>query len=83
MTTIIAEHRDRVARFGAESVAGALEAKNRRMMVVDDAEVDDDLVRDITELMTSLYARLNDRRSAAHRAGKAVEAAGTGGGFDG
>ncbi len=53
------------------------------MVVVDNAAVDDDLVRDTTELMTSLYARLNDRRSAAHRAGKAVEAAGTGGGFDG
>ncbi len=82
VTTIIAEHRDRFARFGAEYVAGALDAENRRMVVVDDAEVDDDLVRDMTEIMTSLCARLYGRRSVAHRAGKAVETAITGGGFD-
>jgi len=36
--------------------------------------VDDDLVRDMTELMTSLRARLYGRRSAARRAAKAIEA---------
>jgi len=49
--------------------------------------VDDDLVRDMTELMTSLCARLYGRRSAARRAAKAIEAvtvdAGPGGGSDG
>lgn len=83
VTTIIVEHRDRFARFGAEYVAGALEAHHRRMVIVDEAEVDDDLVRDMTELMTSLCARLYGRRSAAHRAAKAVEVATTGGGCDG
>lgn len=77
--TIIVEHRDRFARFGAEYVAAALDADHRRMVVVDDAEVDDDLVRDMTELMTSLCARLYGRRSAAHRAAKAIEAATVGG----
>jgi predicted site-specific integrase-resolvase len=38
----------------------------------------DDLVWDMTELMTAL-ARLYGRRSAAHRAAKAVEAAVGGG----
>jgi len=80
--TIIVEHRDRFARFGSEYVAAALAAEHRQMVVVDDAEVDDDLVRDMTELMTSLCARLYGRRSAAHRAAKAVEAA-VGGGHDG
>jgi predicted site-specific integrase-resolvase len=83
VTTIIVEHRDRFARFGAEYVAGALDAGNRRMVIVDDGEVDDDLVRDMTELMTSLCARLYGRRSAAHRAAKAVEVATSGGGHDG
>ena len=75
VTTIIVEHRDRFARFGAEYVAAALAAEHRRMVVVDDAEVDDDLVRDMTEVMTSLCARLYGRRSAAHRAARAVEVA--------
>ena len=87
VTTIVVEHRDRFARFGAEYVAAALDAEHRRMVVVDDAEVDDDLVRDMTELMTSLCARLYGRRSAAHRAARAIEAvtvdAGPGGGSDG
>jgi predicted site-specific integrase-resolvase len=83
VTTIIVEHRDRFARFGAEYVAAALDAEHRRMVVVDDAEVDDDLVRDMTELMTSLCARLYGRRSAAHRAAKAIEAATSGGDSDG
>jgi len=87
VTTIIVEHRDRFARFGAEYVAAALDAEHRRMVIVDDPEVDDDLVRDMTELMTSLCARLYGRRSAAHRAAKAIEAvtvdAGPGGGSDG
>lgn len=83
VTTIIVEHRDRFARFGAAYVAGALDAGGRRMVVVDDGEVDDDLVRDMTELMTSLCARLYGRRSAAHRAARAIKAVTTSGGCDG
>ena len=87
VTTIIVEHRDRFARFGAEYVAAALDAEHRRMVIVDDPEVDDDLVRDMTELMTSLCARLYGRRSPGRRAAKAIEAvtvdAGPGGGSDG
>jgi predicted site-specific integrase-resolvase len=36
VTTIIVEHRDRFARFGAEYVAAALDAEHRRMVIVDD-----------------------------------------------
>jgi predicted site-specific integrase-resolvase len=43
--------------------------------VIDDAEVDDDLVRDMTEVLTSFCARLYGRRAAAHRAAKALAAA--------
>lgn len=71
--TIVVEHRDRFARFGAEYVEAALSAQGRRLLVVDPAEVDDDLVRDVTEILTSLCARLYGRRAAANRARKAVE----------
>jgi putative resolvase len=57
------------------------------MVIVDDPEVDDDLVRDMTELMTSLCARLCRRRSATHRPARAIEAVtvevGAGGGSNG
>ena len=43
--------------------------------VVEDGEVEDDLVRDMTEVLTSFCARLYGRRSAARRAEKALQAA--------
>jgi predicted site-specific integrase-resolvase len=75
VSTILVEHRDRFAGFGAEYVEAALAAQGRRLLVVDPAEVDDDLVRDVTEILTSLCARLYGRRAAANRARRAVEAA--------
>ncbi|WP_045877519.1 IS607 family transposase [Pseudofrankia sp. DC12] len=72
VTVIVVEHRDRFARFGAEYVEAALAAQGRRLLVVDPAEVDDDLVRDITEILTSMCARLYGRRAAANRAARAV-----------
>jgi predicted site-specific integrase-resolvase len=74
VTTIVVEHRDRFARFGSQYVAASLQANGRRLVVVDDAEVDDDLVRDMTEVLTSFCARLYGRRAAAHRAAKALAA---------
>lgn len=74
VTTIVVEHRDRVAGFGAEYVQAALGASRRRLLVADPAEVDDDLVRDVTEILTSLCARLYGRRAAASRAARALAA---------
>lgn len=42
--------------------------------VGDDTELDDDLVRDMTEVLTSFCARLYGRRAAKYRAEKALEA---------
>ncbi|WP_328418256.1 IS607 family transposase [Micromonospora sp. NBC_00389] len=75
VTTIVVEHRDRFARFGAEYVEAALADQGRRLLVADPAEVDDDLVRDVTEILTSLCGRLYGRRAAANRASRAVAAA--------
>ena len=72
--TIIVEHRERLCRFGFEYLEAALAGRGARVVVVDDAEVDDHLVRDVTEVMTSLCARLYGRRSARRRAEKAMEA---------
>jgi predicted site-specific integrase-resolvase len=73
--TIVVEHRDRFARFGGEYVEAALAAQGRRLLVVDPAEVDNDLVRDMTEILTLLCASLYGSRGAAQRARRAVEAA--------
>ena len=75
VTRIVVEHRDRFCRFGSEYVQGALAAQGRELVVVDTAEVDDDLVRDMTEILTSMCARLYGKRAAANRARRAVDAA--------
>lgn len=74
--TIVVEHRDRLAHFGVEHLEAALSAQGRRLVLVDDGEVDDDLVRDMAEVLTSFCARLYGRRSAKRRAEVAVVAAG-------
>lgn len=75
VSCIVVEHRDRFARFAVEYVEAALAAQGRELIVVDPAEVDDDLVRDMTEILTSFCARLYGRRSAANKAAAAVRAA--------
>jgi putative resolvase len=75
VTTVVVEHRDRLARFGVEHLEAALSAQGRRIVVVDEGEVEDDLVRDVTEVLTGLCARLYGRRGARNRAEKALRCA--------
>ncbi|MFD3582734.1 IS607 family transposase [Streptomyces sp. NPDC058683] len=73
--TIVVEHKDRLSRMNVELVEAALSATGRRLIVLDEGEVEDDLVRDMVEVLTSFCARLYGRRSAKNRARKALEAA--------
>lgn len=72
---IVVEHRDRLARFGVEHLEAALSASGRRLVVLDPQETADGLVRDITEALTSLCARLHGQRAAKDRAERAIAAA--------
>lgn len=74
ITTVVVEHRDRLMRFGFEYVESALAAHGRTLVVIDPAEVTDDLVCDMTEVLTSMCARLYGRRAAENRAKRALEA---------
>ena len=73
--TVVVTHRDRLARMNAELVEAALWAHGRRLVVLDDGEVTDDLLRDMVEVLTSCCARLYGPRSARNRALKAVRCA--------
>ena len=73
--TLIVEHRGRLARMNAGLVESALKAQGRRIIVVDDTEPDDDLVRDMTEVLTSFCARLYGRRVAKRKTDAALKAA--------
>ncbi|MDQ8705267.1 IS607 family transposase [Streptomyces sp. LHD-70] len=79
VTTVVVEHKDRLGRVNVELVEAALSASGRRLVVLDDGDVEDDLVRDMMEVLTSFCARLYGRRSAKNRAKKALEAAAAGG----
>ncbi|MFE1443232.1 IS607 family transposase [Streptomyces sp. NPDC058739] len=72
---IVVEHRDRLARFGIEHLEAVLSASGGRLVVLDPTETTDDLVRDITDVLTSMCARLYGRRAAKNRAERAVAAA--------
>ena len=71
---IVVEHRDRFGRLNTELVEAALAASGRRLLVMDPTEVEDDIVRDVTEVLTSLCARLYGRRGARSRARRALAA---------
>lgn len=78
VTTVVVEHKDRLGRMNLELVEAALSASGRRLVVLDDGEIEDDLVREMVEVLTSFCARLYGRRSAKNRARKALEAAAAG-----
>lgn len=71
---IVVEHRERLIRFGFEYIEAALAAQGRSIMVVDPIEVKDDLIRDMTEVLTSFCARLYGKRGARDKAEKAIKA---------
>ena len=50
-----------------------LQARGGSLVVIDDAEVPGDLVRDMAEILTCFCARLYGKRSAADRARRAME----------
>lgn len=74
-TVIVVEHRDRLARFGVEQLQAALAATGREVVILDPQETTSDLVRDMTEVLTSMCAHLYGQRAAKDRAARAVAAA--------
>ena len=73
--TLVVERRDRLARMNMGLVESALKAQGRRIIVVDDTEPDDDLVRDMAEALTSFCARLYGSRAAKRKTDAALRAA--------
>lgn len=71
---IVVEHRERLVQFGFDYIEAALQAQGRSLIVIDESEPTDGVERDLHEVIISLCARLYGRRSARHRADKAMEA---------
>ena len=71
--TIIVEHKDRLVRFGFEYIEALLASSVRRIIVIDETEMKDDLVQDMVDVLTSLCARLYGRRLSKNRAKKVLK----------
>lgn len=68
VTAIVAGHRGRFARSGSGCAGAVLSVPGCRLVVMDPGEMDEHLVRDVTQILASLCARLYGRRAAANRA---------------
>ena len=73
ISTLIVERRDRLARFGVGMVETMLQARGGTLIVIENKDVPDDLVRDMTGILTCFCARLYGKRAAADRARRAME----------
>lgn len=64
ISTIIVEHRERLARSNFNLIKKTLNAQGRDIIVVNDNDVEDDLVTEITEFMVSACGELYGKRGA-------------------
>lgn len=69
---IMVEHRDRLCRFGFDYLEASLFQSGRKIIVVDPAEITDDVVRDLHEVIVSMCARLYGKRAATNKAKRAM-----------
>jgi predicted site-specific integrase-resolvase len=72
--SIIVERRGRLAAFAVAYVEASLSVQGRRLVVVDVAEVDDDLVGEMTDIVMSLCARRYGNRAVAPKARRMIQA---------
>ncbi|MFW9903065.1 MAG: IS607 family transposase [Candidatus Thorarchaeota archaeon] len=73
ISLIVVEYRDRITRFGFDYLEASLQAMNRKILVINETECQDDLIQDMRDVLTSFCTRLYGRRSAKKRAKKALE----------
>jgi predicted site-specific integrase-resolvase len=74
VTLIIAEHKERLTRFGYDYLEAALHSTGRKIIILNEEACKDDLVRDMFDVLTSFCGRLYGKRSARLRASRAMRA---------
>jgi putative resolvase len=74
ITRIVVEHKDRLTRFGANSILVLLEAQGRQVEIVNMAEDETvDLMEDLSSIFYSFCARMYGQRRAKRKTEKIVE----------
>jgi predicted site-specific integrase-resolvase len=74
VTRLVLTHRDRLLRFGAELVFSICEAKGTEVVIINasvDTSFEDELTKDVLEIITVFSARLYGSRS--HKNKKLIE----------
>ena len=69
----IVEHKERLSRFGVDYISASLSSSNRKLIIMNQKECNDDLVQDMIDVLTSFCARLYGRRSARNKARQAIK----------
>lgn len=68
---LVLTHKDRLLRFGAELVFSICEAKNVEVLIINKGEenvnFEEDLAKDVLEIITVFSARLYGRRSTKNK----------------
>lgn len=70
--TIIVEHRERLARSNFQLIESSLKAQGRNIIIVNNNDIEDDLVREITDFMVSKCGVIYGKRGA-QRVKKSIE----------
>jgi putative resolvase len=74
VTRIVVEHKDRLTRFGANSILTLLEAQGRCVEIVNLADDDkEDLIQDLSSIFYSFCARMYGQRRAKRKTEKIVK----------
>lgn len=74
ITTIVVEHKDRLARFGLNYIELLLKMDNREVIVINNVKTDEaDLMQDFISIITSFTARLYGNRRSKRKTEKIIE----------
>lgn len=70
---IIIEHKDRLTRFGFNTLKTLLETYGREIIVINESECKDDIIQDFIDVITSMCSRIYGKRSAQNRKNKILD----------
>lgn len=70
---IVVEHKDRLTRFGFGHIESALKATDSEILTANESDLEDDIVQDFIDVVTSMCARIYGKRSAQNKARKIIE----------
>ena len=72
VTRIVVEHKDRLARFGVEYIQVICDLQGCELVILNQADLEDDLMQDFVSLVTSFCARMYGQRRGKRKTEKMI-----------